>query len=374
MRKPTFVLVLVFGVLGIFAVSLAQTKNDPRIDADHSLYNLMGQAQASPSIESDCSSGPVVYHHLLMVYPNTENAQFVDKNGVTRTFSAHMSDSLKTTVVNAFKNLPNLISDGSGGVVSSVYDIVEIPTPVTQITYLGIPGYYWFSVRDAEPDLKTYAPKGKYDSVHVLWDAGCCGNGVDSFWGLGGLLINDNTTTISTLITGEDWWWTSIGEALGEPFLHEWLHGVSNYYRTFGYTMPDRDADGADLHGYVKSHTDGWMSYYRDLMQGKVWEPSLSKYTGITAEAWHRGTPNHLCVPGPSITSVSLKGVKNMTILGANFGDTPTVFINGVDKTARIRSASPSEIFLKKKLGLLSGNNEVKVVNSNGSATFIVTL
>jgi hypothetical protein len=56
--------------------------------------------------------------------------------------------------------------------------------------------------------------------------------------------------------------------------------------------MPENDADGAEGHGYVKSSTEGFMGYYRDLMQGKVWESTLSKYTGINEAAWRKGTPN----------------------------------------------------------------------------------
>ena len=46
----------------------------------------------------------------------------------------------------------------------------------------------------------------------------------------------------------------------------------------------ERDADGGELHGYVRSPTAGWTDYYRDLMSGTVLEGG--KRLGIPADAW----------------------------------------------------------------------------------------
>jgi len=230
------------------------------------------------------------YTHLLMVYPNTDVVY--TKNGKTEKYTGTMSDNLKTTVVNAFLNLPQLIEDGSANMVSSVCDVIEIPHPITKIT--NIQGNYsWLSYQNIQDDLQVYAPKAKYDSVHVVWNSGP----IDAYWGLGGVFINDGTTTFSSLIAGQEWWWMSEGEDFGEPFLHEWLHGVCRFYANLGYLMPEEDADGAESHGYTKSPTEGWMSYYRDLMRGKVWEPKVSAYTGITKEAWSERTPKQRAIP-----------------------------------------------------------------------------
>jgi hypothetical protein len=48
--------------------------------------------------------------------------------------------------------------------------------------------------------------------------------------------------------------------------------------------MPERDADGGELHGYVRSPTAGWADYYRDLMSGNVLEGG--KRLGIPGDAW----------------------------------------------------------------------------------------
>jgi hypothetical protein len=48
--------------------------------------------------------------------------------------------------------------------------------------------------------------------------------------------------------------------------------------------MPERDADGGELHGYVRSPTAGWTDYYRDLMSRNVLEGG--KRLGIPGDAW----------------------------------------------------------------------------------------
>ena len=73
-------------------------------------------------------------------------------------------------------------------------------------------------------------------------------------------------------------------EARGEVWLHEWLHGVCAHFAQRGHVMPERDADGGELHGYVRSPTAGWTDYYRDLMSGKVLEGG--KRLGIPGDAW----------------------------------------------------------------------------------------
>ena len=226
----------------------------------------------------------VVYYHLLLIYPSI-NVQYTN-NGETRHFSGTMDQSLKSTIVRAFQNLPNLIMDGTNTLVLSEYDVIEISSPVTRLSRLGN-GLYWLSPDDIKADLEQYAPPGKYDSVHVVWHNGP----IDSYFGLGGIFINEGSTTYSSLIGGEEYFWTGLGEAFGEPFLHEWLHGVCNFYQSLGFAMPEGGPDGAELHGYSKSSFEGWMPYYRDLMRGEVWEPSLGRYTGITPEAWLSGTP-----------------------------------------------------------------------------------
>ena len=245
------------------------------------------EVRAQEMSPSNCT-----YKHLLLIYSST-NVTYLDGDE-EKTFIGNMSADLEETVINDFKNLPNLITDGSQGVVSSTYQIIEISHPVTKITSYP-EGYYWLSPTDIAEDLELYAAVGIYDSVHVVWYSGP----IKVNWGMGGIFINKGTTTFSSIIAGQVSWYDSTHQV----FLHEWLHGVCAFYANLGYPMPALTADGGPSHGYNWTSTEGLMQYYRDLMRGLVWEPTLSEYTGITKQAWTQATPNSYLSPSPSPTS-----------------------------------------------------------------------
>ena len=77
----------------------------------------------------------------------------------------------------------------------------------------------------------------------------------------------------------------------------------------------------------------------------------------------------------PEITSASFNGKKKLTIRGNRFGSNPRVIINGTDRTNFSASASETTILLKakqKKLGLVTGDNTVQIVNANGASNLFI--
>jgi Interleukin-like EMT inducer/Glycosyl hydrolases family 2, TIM barrel domain/IPT/TIG domain len=80
----------------------------------------------------------------------------------------------------------------------------------------------------------------------------------------------------------------------------------------------------------------------------------------------------------PEIAGVDFNGKKKLTIQGNRFGDSPRVIINGVDRTDFITSVSEMTIKLKgkqKKLGLVTGDNTVQVIDANiASNVFVLRL
>jgi photosystem II stability/assembly factor-like uncharacterized protein len=78
----------------------------------------------------------------------------------------------------------------------------------------------------------------------------------------------------------------------------------------------------------------------------------------------------------PFVASVDFNGVKLLNIFGRNFGSSPKLFINNVDKTEYVRSVSESKIKVKGKangLGLKSGDNLIKVVTADGINSNVLT-
>lgn len=258
-------------------------------------------------------SAPVCfYKHLLLLYPNSDISYYQD--GAGRQYTGSLTSSHQEAIVDSFKNIPYLTIDQSGNTVFSSLDIKVIGRALTTISPI-FDHSYWVEPGDIQSDLDSYAPEGRYDSVHVVWNSGPMAS---EYWGLGGMLLGmgPKKTTYSCLIAGAEWWWVdanAVQANIGGVFLHEWLHGVCAFYRSLGYAMPERDADGAELHGYTNTTPEGWAPYYRDLMQGKVWEPSLGRYTGIGPRVWNdNSTSRHHGVYGQILTErgAPLPGVK----------------------------------------------------------------
>jgi photosystem II stability/assembly factor-like uncharacterized protein len=79
----------------------------------------------------------------------------------------------------------------------------------------------------------------------------------------------------------------------------------------------------------------------------------------------------------PFITAVDYNGVKALVITGINFGDSPRVMINGIDKSEFIKTATGAKIKLKGKasqFGFISGDNQIQVVGDGGVSSSNFTL
>jgi hypothetical protein len=106
---------------------------------------------------------------------------------------------------------------------------------------------------------------------------------------------------------------------------------------------------------------------------------STTSSVSVTMNASHTMTAVFTSGGGssPVINSVVLTSPKLMRIDGANFGVSPRVLINGVDRSGFIISSSSSSIQLKgkrKKLGLVTGVNTVQVIGPNGVRSNIVVV
>lgn len=252
------------------------------------------------------------YKHLLLFYPQSHLSYY--QGGTIRQYAGSLAPSHQVAIINSFKNMAYLTIDGSGNTVFSSLDIKVVGRALETISPI-FDHSYWVEPDDIQSDLDLYAPEGKYDSVHVVWNSGPMES---EYWGLGGMLLGTGPkkTTYSCLIAGAEWWWVDVNAVpvnIGGVFLHEWLHGVCAFYRSQGHAIPEGDADGAELHGYTNTTPEGWAPYYRDLMQGKVWEPSLGRYAGVGPRVWNdNSTGRHHGIYGQIRTErgAPLPGVK----------------------------------------------------------------
>jgi len=187
--------------------------------------------------------------------------------------------------LDSFAGFPNLVSEFTDGRAGIEYEIVRPGHALNSLTGES-PSRFWPSPGDIRPDLDEFAPSGKYHSIFAFWPQRDLKNGMAvpcDAWGLAmGASKWTNDATYAAIANAPSSAWRN--EARGEVWLHEWLHGVCAHFAQRGNVMPERDADGGELHGYVRSPTAGWTEYYRDLMNGNVLEEG--KRFGIPNDAW----------------------------------------------------------------------------------------
>ena len=222
---------------------------------------------------------------LLLVYPEMDVSVPLGR-WRHRRFKHGMTDVEAADALGSFRALPPLLADLTNNVATMTQEVVRVDRPLRSLTAES-PSRFWPSPTDTRAELDRLAPKGQYDSVFVLWpqrDFATSRSVPCDAWGLAvGASDWSNGATYAAIASAPTAAWK--GEALGEVWLHEWLHGVCQHFQRRGHAMPERDADGAELHGYTRSATHGWCGYYRDLMSGNVLEDG--RRIGIPVAAWN---------------------------------------------------------------------------------------
>ena len=190
--------------------------------------------------------------------------------------------------VEGYQRFPSLVEALTSGAARVETTIVHAARPLQTLTPLRA-HQFWPSPDDTRREFASANVRGKFHSLFVYWPQNnfrTAKSIPSGGWGLGmGASAWSDHATYATVANAPGWAWQR--PMVGEVWLHEWLHGVCAHFAARGHRMPERDADGGGLHGYVQSPVSGWTDYYRDLMTGHVAEGG--ERLGIPADAWQDG-------------------------------------------------------------------------------------
>ena len=224
-----------------------------------------------------------IWKTLLLVYRELDVRLRIDHGN--QRFRHLLSERELSDALDSFAGFPRLVSELTDGRAGIDYEIVRLAHPLMSLTRESATRF-WPSPDDVRGDLNEFGPYGKYNSIFIFWPQRNSDEGTAvpcDAWGLAlGASEWTNDATYAAIANAPSFAWTN--EARGEVWLHEWLHGVCAYFARHGHAMPERDADGGELHGYARSPSSGWTDYYRDLMNGNVLEGAQRR--GIPAKAW----------------------------------------------------------------------------------------
>jgi hypothetical protein len=235
---------------------------------------------------------------LILIYPNIDTDYM--EGGVAKHLTATMPAADVTSMRDDFmNNQPHRdhVYDYSDHTAEMEAHVIVVDHPLTNLEPIN--DGYWPSPAVTAADLDLYAPVGKYDSVIVFWQPSDpnTGQSLPTYgWGLGywpGDYANGMTyATVFNI----GWYWP--GDAChGEVFMHEWLHGVTGFYKYhLGFPFNVDDLHGAEEAGYTWDfEEDGcWDNWLRDYMRGLVYEGGQRK--ALVPATWQSGsiTTHHI--------------------------------------------------------------------------------
>ncbi len=179
----------------------------------------------------------------------------------------------------------------SNGAMKVKYEILEVNTPITTITYADDHGYY-VSYKDVQDEIYDIVKQNKYDHIFIVcrmedelgektipiyenW----IGLGGMDMYGIGYSLIrinkNGNTYTYKYGITNQ---------TPEEVYMHEFLHTLERNMQDNGYTIPA--LHDYEKYGYTETSREGLKKWYIDYMRGEIYDKETGEYIGLSDFAY----------------------------------------------------------------------------------------
>jgi len=126
----------------------------------------------------------------------------------------------------------------------------------------------------------------------------------------------------------------------------------------------------------LRDGSANWQSFNDGMPPVVVTEFTAQASGLIQVATYGRGIFEIMPNSRPVIANVTWDGKKKFNIEGTGFDDQPRVLINHVDQTDRLKSIGVTLLKFKakaKKLGLVTGDNTVQVINSNDAVSNVFT-
>jgi hypothetical protein len=189
--------------------------------------------------------------------------------------------------------VPSLFAKYSGYRGRATMDVIEVDETLHKVSRDAMGGF-WVSPGDVKAELDRYAPKGRYDSIFIMWEPGTGQNAVDvrAAWGMGPSTGGSDTNGATYAAVHPD---TS-----SEGLVHEWLHGAGAFYRGLGFDVPDPHENRT--FGFAHDDKNGsWGAWYTSLLSGEMRRDG--ERCGYRERVWASGTPTKKLTPG-AVTNV----------------------------------------------------------------------
>ena len=210
------------------------------------------------------------------------------KNGVNQNIKLNLTQIDKDDMRVCMSRFRNAIQELSNEKIKADYDIIEVKSPITTMSYDEENGYY-VSGYDVKEVLDPYIEKGVYDHIFIAFRTGDINQKgaipVNDWIGLGSMeyrgigfsnirLPDDDSNYIYKYDTRANIF-------PEEVFIHEFLHTLERNAQEYGYERPELHDN--EKYGYKNKQFIGLKEWYQDYMNKEIKTKSGEKI-GLPSE------------------------------------------------------------------------------------------
>ena len=231
---------------------------------------------------------PAVWRFLFVILKKND-ITYRDVNGVTRRETNAMTSAEVQAIRYACGHFKTYFTKNAGKLVKPVIDIVEITTPITQLSATAVSGSpgkndsLRLSWSDCLPLIRSKRDVSQYDHVTAIANLNTIQT--PSYWGLtgGGFPQGTGYSFVNTMSREKCLHYFSSSQPFpSSVFVHEFLHFAHNWSKSRTGQEPSVNNHQAVQYGYDDSNHG---KFYADLINKRVVDSSGNP-AGIDPAAW----------------------------------------------------------------------------------------
>lgn len=224
-------------------------------------------------IESGIADETNTWNFLCLIFDYLDVN--IEKNGVSQNVKLRLTQTDKDDINICMRRFQNSMQELSKGKMKVKYDIEEITTPITSLSYDKENGYYVSSYNIKEI-IDPYIKEGNYDHIFIAFRTGDINQKgaipINDWIGLGSMeyrgigfsnirLPDDDNNYIYKYDV-------RVNTFPEEVFVHEFLHTLERNAEEYNYERPELH-DNAK-YGYENKKMTGLKDWYEDYMNKSI--------------------------------------------------------------------------------------------------------
>ena len=295
---------------------------------------------------SSTTSPVATWRMLILFYPNTDS-DYKTLKGETAHFTGSLSSPQIKRVQASLTKLSDVVRWHSDGFCDLQVTFKTIERPLTAFSGAEGTHQHPISQKDCRQEVDFYNGSIPYDSIIVLYNPGPI---PQNLRGLGG---GGKRGTDAQINYGNDAAWneTKPSTAVLGTFVHEWIHGLDNFFTAQGYETEKLH----HLYNCRYKNGESGKYWHSAVLQGSLIHEGDSRY-GHSRAVWMSGSPRHPAALFPCQLTAPLPSA---------------VFPDGAPITLRwAKTKAPSGY----RVRLYSADNRARPVMSQDTPTNFFTL